>query len=221
MNLNLPEFKDQKILDLVFTHRSFLNESPDAVESNERLEFLGDSILSFVVSSYIFAQHPDLKEGQLTNIRSVLTNTETLYEMSKKLGLGKSLKLSRGEERSGGRENKTILANTLEAFIGGLYLDLGIEAVRAFIEQTILTQADEIIESQGLKDSKSHLQEKLQEVHKQSPTYKIIREEGPDHSKSYTIGVYLGEKLLAEGTGSSKQEAEKAAARAALDTLSS
>lgn len=218
--MDLPQFNDKKILDKVFTHRSYLNESSENLESNERLEFLGDSILSFVVSSYIFEKNPDLEEGQLTNIRSVLTNTETLYEISKKLGLGQYLKLSNGEERSGGRENKTILANTLEAFIGGLFIDQGLEPVKEFIKKVIISEAADIIESQGLKDPKSKLQEKLQETHKFSPAYKIIKEEGPDHNKFYTIGVYIGEKLLAEGTGSSKQEGEKAAARAALETIS-
>ncbi|HVZ66882.1 MAG TPA: ribonuclease III [Patescibacteria group bacterium] len=216
---NLPPFNNQNILDEVFTHRSYLNESHDKIESNERLEFLGDSILSFIVSSYIFRKHADLKEGQLTNIRSVLTNTETLYEISKGLGLGENLKLSKGEEQSGGRENKTILANTLEALIGGLFIDQGIEAATKFVEDSIISKSQEIIDAQGLKDPKSKLQETLQEIHKTSPSYKIIKDEGPDHSKLYTVGVYLDEKLLAEGTGTSKQEAEKNAARAALATF--
>ena len=217
--MNLPKFKNQHLYQQVFIHRSYLNETSENLESNERLEFLGDSILSFIVSSHIFNQYKDLEEGQLTSIRSVLTNTETLYEISLGLGLGKLLKLSRGEETSGGRENKTILANTLEAVIGGLYIDQGIDSVREFIETEIIIHAEKIIGEQGLKDPKSKLQEKLQEVHKSSPVYKIIKEEGPDHNKSYTIGVYMDDKLLAEGIGSSKQEAEKVAARAALQTL--
>lgn len=216
----LPTFNNLKIKELVFIHRSYLNESEaNHLESNERLEFLGDSILSFVVSSHIFNEHAELKEGQLTSIRSVLTNTETLYEISKELDLGSHLKLSKGEEQSGGRANKTILANTLEALIGGIYIDQGIEAARKFIEDNIISHSEAIIESQGLKDPKSSLQEKIQEKHKESPIYRVISEEGPDHSKQYTIGVYLNEKLLAEGNGSSKQIAEKAAAKAALDTL--
>ncbi len=214
----LPQFKNQKLKEKVFIHRSYLNEMGEGLESNERLEFLGDSILSFVVSSHIFNQHVNLKEGQLTSIRSVLTNTETLYEISKELELGEHLKLSKGEETSGGRQNKTILANTLEALIGGLYIDQGIDAAKKFIEDNIISRSEKIIEEQGLKDPKSALQEKIQETHKMSPLYKIIKEEGPDHDKSYTVGVYIDEKLLAEGVGSSKQEAEKAAARAALET---
>ncbi len=218
--MTIPTFNDSKLLEKVFIHRSFLNESGGRdLESNERLEFLGDSILSFVVSSHIFRQYEDLKEGQLTSIRSVLTNTETLYEISKVMGLGEHLKLSKGEESSGGRQNKTLLANTLEALIGGIYIDQGIEQARKFIEENIISQSEQIIGAQGLKDAKSALQEKIQEKHKESPEYRVIAEEGPDHNKSYTIGVYMGEKLLAEGIGSSKQDAEKAAARAALENL--
>ena len=175
--------------------------------------------MSFVVSSHIFDKYKTSKEGQLTSIRSVLTNTETLYEISKELGLGELLKLSKGEEAGGGRKNKTILANTLEALIGGIFIDQGIEAAKKFIEDNIISEAERIIEAQGLKDPKSALQEKIQESLRESPVYKVIQEEGPDHNKSYVIGVYIGEKLLAEGSGKSKQEAEKSAARNALHAL--
>lgn len=218
--MKIPSFNDPKLFEQVFIHRSYLNEAGGSgLESNERLEFLGDSILSFVVSSHIFNQFKELKEGQLTSIRSVLTNTETLAEVSRALGLGEQLKLSKGEESGGGRNNKTLLANTFEALIGGIYIDQGIEAARKFIEENIIDQSERIIESQGLKDPKSKLQEKIQEKHKESPEYRVVAEEGPDHNKSYTIGVYLGERLLAEGIGSSKQDAEKAAARAALENI--
>ncbi len=218
--MKLPKFKSQNLFNQVFTHRSYLNEVEEKIESNERIEFLGDSILSFVVSSYIFNRYKKLNEGELTNIRSVLTNTETFYNIAKTLELGKMLKLSRGEEQSGGRENKTILANTFEAFVGGLYLDQGLAPTSDFIEKALLAHCDELIKVQGLKDPKSKLQEKLQEIHKTSPVYKIIREEGPDHDKVYTMGVYIGQKILAEGFGKSKQEAEKEAARQALHNLS-
>ena len=217
--MKIPTFKNKQLLNQVFIHRSYLNETTETLESNERLEFLGDSILSFVVSSHIFGKYKTSKEGQLTSIRSVLTNTETLYEISRELGLGELLKLSKGEEAGGGRKNKTILANTLEALIGGLYVDQGIEAAKKFIEENIISRAEEIIKSQGLKDPKSALQEKIQESLRESPVYKVIQEEGPDHDKSYMIGVYIGEKLLAEGSGKSKQEAEKSAARNALQSL--
>lgn len=203
----------------VFTHRSFLNESSDEAESNERLEFLGDSILSFIVSSYIFNTYPELKEGELTSLRSVLTNTQTLYMFAKDLDLGSYLKLSKGEEGTGGRLNKTILANTFEALLGGVFLDQGLAAAEKFVHEAIIAHIDEVVNAQGLKDPKSMLQEKTQEIHKLSPVYKIVKEEGPDHAKTYTAGVFLNEKLLAEGIGKSKQEAEKNAAHNALKNI--
>lgn len=217
--MNIPTFKDKKIEKLAFTHRSFLNESTEAAESNERLEFLGDSILSFIVSSYIYENYPNLKEGELTSLRSVLTNTQTLYEFSSELDLGKKLMLSKGEESTGGRSNKTILANTFEALLGGLFLDQGIDVATSFVHSVVIPHIDTLVSSQGMKDPKSMLQEKTQEVNKMSPVYKIIKEEGPDHSKIYTTGVFLNEKLIAEGSGHSKQEAEKNAAQNALKIL--
>jgi ribonuclease-3 len=199
--MNIPTFTNQQLFEQVFTHRSYLNESKIPLESNERLEFLGDSILSFIVSSYIFEHFPDFKEGELTNLRSILTNTETLASVSRELGLGTHLKLSKGEEAGGGRENKTLLANTFEALLGGLFVDQGIEAGRAFVQETILSRTEKFLNEYGLKDPKSQLQETIQELHKVSPIYKIISEEGPDHAKLYTVGVYLNETLLAEGVG--------------------
>lgn len=216
---NIPEFKDKKLFELAFTHRSYLNESTGVRESNERLEFLGDSILSFVVSTYIYSEFKEKKEGELTSLRSVLTNTETLYEVAKKLNLGKNLKLSKGEEETGGRESKTILANTYEAVVGAIYLDQGIELARKFILETIIQEIDSIVSSQGLKDPKSALQEFMQENYKTSPQYEVLEEIGPDHNKAYTVGVFYGDKLLAKGSGKSKQEAEKKSAQNAMDKL--
>jgi len=219
MNIKLPEFKSEEIRKLVFTHRSYLNENKEVQESNERLEFLGDSILSFVVSSHIYSQHPDIKEGDLTSLRSVLTNTQTLYLVSEEMGLGKLLTMSKGEEDGGGRTNKTILANTYEAVVGGLFLDQGIDAARSFITETILNNANEFVGTQGLKDAKSMLQEYMQEKFKVSPDYRILEEQGPDHDKNYTSGVFLNGELIAKGMGHSKQEAEKDAAQKALETM--
>ncbi|MBP6913604.1 MAG: ribonuclease III [Candidatus Levybacteria bacterium] len=217
--MNIPEFKSKQLYSQVFTHRSYLNESPEATESNERLEFLGDSILSFIVSSYIYEHYPSLKEGELTSLRSVLTNTQTLYQFASELNLGSQLKLSKGEESTGGRVNKTILANTFEALLGGIFIDQGIEAASRFVHGVIILKIDEVVNTQGLKDPKSMLQEKTQEKSKTSPLYKIVNEEGPDHAKIYTAGVFLDEKLLAEGSGHSKQEAEKSAAANALKVI--
>lgn len=219
MNIKLPEFTNEEIKSLVFTHRSFLNENKEVKESNERLEFLGDSILSFVVSSSIYVQYPNLKEGELTSLRSVLTNTQTLYIVSEGLGLGTLLKMSKGEEEGGGRTNKTILANTYEAVVGGLFLDGGIEKARGFINATILENQNEFVGSQGLKDAKSMLQEFMQEKYKVSPDYRILDEQGPDHDKVYTAGVFLNGEQVANGTGRSKQEAEKDAAQKAIEAL--
>ncbi len=217
--MTIPQFKNKNIEFQVFTHRSYLNESNGATESNERMEFLGDSILSFVVSSHIYLKYSDLKEGELTNLRSILTNTETLYLVAKDLRLGEKLKLSRGEEASGGRTNKSLLANTYEAVVGGLFLDQGLSAAEQFIQNTILNRIDSIIEEQGLKDPKSHLQEVLQEKYKDSPVYEIIKEEGPDHARIYTVRVSIGGRELGQGVGKSKQDAEKRAAKEALKKL--
>jgi len=217
----IPKFNNKSLFDLAFTHRSYLNESNGHTESNERLEFLGDSILSFVVSTYIYEEFKEKKEGELTSLRSVLTNTETLYEVAKKLNLGENLKLSKGEEETGGRKSKTILANTYEAVVGAIYLDQGIEPAKKFIFETIIEEIDSIVSSQGLKDSKSALQEYMQESYKASPRYEVLEESGPDHDKIYTVGVFFEEKLLAKGDGKSKQEAEKKAAQNAMQKIES
>lgn len=217
--MQIPEFTNNNLKTLAFTHRSYLNENKEAKQSNERLEFLGDSILSFVVSSYIYENNPNIDEGGLTSLRSVLTNTQTLYVVSERIGLGNMLLMSKGEEESGGRVNKTILANTYEAVVGGLFLDEGIEKARKFITETILSNISEFVGEQGLKDPKSKLQEYMQEKFKTSPEYKILDEQGPDHSKEYTSGVFHGNEILAKGLGKSKQEAEKDAAIQALKAL--
>lgn len=214
--MRIPKFNNLALFEQVFIHRSYLNESRETTDSNERLEFLGDSILSFIISTHIYNQFPDIDEGELTSMRSVLTNTETLFQISSELGLGENLKMSKGELASGGKENKTILANTFEALLGGIFLDQGIDAARKFIQETILPQAEKLITQQGMKDSKSKLQEITQEKNKVSPIYRILQEEGPDHAKIYTVGVFLGETLMAEGKGKSKQDAEKNAAQTAL-----
>lgn len=217
--MQIPEFNDTNLKTLAFTHRSYLNENKKASQSNERLEFLGDSILSFVVSSYIYEKNPDVNEGELTSLRSVLTNTQTLYQVGERIGLGGALLMSKGEEEGGGRTNKTILANTYEAVVGALFLDGGIEKARDFIENTILNNIDEFVGNQGLKDPKSRLQEYMQEKFKTSPEYRILEQNGPDHNREYTSGVFHDEELLAKGTGKSKQDAEKEAALQALTVL--
>lgn len=215
---NLPRFKNPQLKGVAFIHRSYLNENPHLkLSSNERLEFLGDAILSFLVSSYLYKKFPHLNEGELTSLRSALVKTEMLASLAKRLNLGEELKLSRGEEESGGRKNASILANTTEALIGALYLDQGLTAVLKFLEKNLLPELSEIIKTGAYKDPKSTLQEIVQEKKQVSPTYKILKSEGPDHAKIFEVGVFLGNRLLGKGTGKSKQKAEQEAAKAALE----
>ncbi len=214
--IKLPEFDDKKLLEEAVTHRSFLNESKEKVPSNERLEFLGDSVLSLVVSTHLFKKYPHFNEGKLTNLRSLLVNTKMLADLSKELELGKKLRLSKGEEESGGRANQSILADTFEAILGAIYLDRGVLEVEKFISSTVFPRAEEFIEKNMLKDPKSLLQESVQAKKQNSPIYRVLEEEGPAHARKFTVGVFVEEKLLGSGQGKSKQEAEEHAAEAAL-----
>lgn len=215
--MQLPKFTNQQLSKQAFTHRSYLNESKEKIESNERLEFLGDSILSFVVSNSLFQNYPQFDEGTLTNLRSLLVNTKSLAEMAKELGFGEMLRLSRGEEESKGRQNQSLLADCFEAYIGALFIDQGFGAVQTFLSQTILQKTKNIVTKKTLKDPKSLLQEYVQSKKLKSPLYKVVSEEGPAHAKIFTVGVYVEEKLSGIGLGKSKQEAEEHAASAALE----
>jgi ribonuclease-3 len=211
-------FKNEKMLRTAFTHRSYLNEHPaEKLENNERLEFLGDSVLGLIVSRHLFESYPNSSEGELTNYRSSLVNAKTLAKAASSLGLGEFLYLSRGEEATGGRERQYLLANTFEALIGAIFVDLGFEKATQFVERFLLPDLAEIIEKKLYKDFKSVLQEKAQEKYSITPNYKIIEETGPDHSKTFKTAVFLGSKRLAEGVGNSKQLAEQEAARRALE----
>lgn len=214
----IPKFKNQAFFEHAFIHRSYLNETKEVLESNERLEFLGDSILSFVVSSHLFNTYPQFNEGVLTNLRSLVVNTKSLAKASKALGFGEHLKLSRGEEESMGRENASLLANSFEAFIGALYLDQGLPAVKKFLEDSLIPQIEEYVKKRTFKDPKSLLQEFVQSQKKSSPSYKVLLEEGPPHARTFTVGVYVKNDLLGEGKGKSKQEAEEEAAKKALES---
>lgn len=211
------EDNDPEMLDRVFIHRSYVNEHrKEGLKSNERLEFLGDAVLELVTTEYLFRNF-DRNEGELTNWRSALVKGVTLAKVAKDLDLGKYLKLSKGEEKSGGREKEYLLANTVEALIGYIYLQGGYAKSQLFIHKFILVRLQEILEKKLHIDAKSHFQEVSQEKLGITPTYDVLSEEGPDHQKTFTMGVYLGEELVAEGTGSSKQLAEQSAARAGLE----
>lgn len=216
---DIPEFKNKKLLSQAFTHRSYLNETKEQLSSNERLEFLGDSIISFVVSKYLYNKYPQFNEGVLTNIRSLMVNTKSLAEISKSLGFGDLLKLSKGEQVSMGRQNQSLLADVFESFVGALFLDRGIEEVITFLDKVLLKKSDEIVKNKSFKDPKSLLQEYVQSRRETSPVYKVLSEYGPAHNKKFKIGVFVSAKLMGEGIGKSKREAEESAAQKALENL--
>jgi ribonuclease III len=216
---NLPTFKNPKLLEQAFTHRSYLNESKEKLDSNERLEFLGDSILSFVVSEYLYITYTSFNEGMLTNLRALLVNTKSLANIAKELEFGNYLRLSKGEDESKGRENQSLLADSFEAVIGALFLDQGLESVKSFLAEHLLKKADVYVKGNSLKDPKSLLQEHVQAKKQHSPLYKVHLEEGPAHEKIFTVGVYIMNELVGEGKGRSKREAEELAAKAALEKI--
>lgn len=207
------------IFQTAFTHRSYLNEATGIKESNERLEFLGDAVLSFIISSYLYNLRPNDAEGDLTNMRSYMVKTGSLAMASQKLGLGDYLKLSKGEELSSGRENIQILANTYEAFLGAIFIDQGVEAARKFVESSLIPLFEEELISGPPKDAKSQLQEISQNKFKQSPRYKVLETSGPDHAKHFKVGVFVKGEKIGEGEGFSKQVAEEASAQQGLLTL--
>lgn len=211
----LPKFKNQQLFKQAFTHRSYLNEVKQKIPSNERLEFLGDSIVSFIVSDYLYRKY-SFDEGTLTHLRSLLVNTKTLSLLAKKLNFGKLLLLSKGEEESKGRESESLLENSFEAFVGALYLDQGLRETTEFLEKELLSKTDALVQKKEFKDPKSLLQEKVQANKQPSPAYKVISESGPAHAKLFTVGVYAKDKQLGIGVGKSKQEAEENAAKEAL-----
>ena len=200
-----------------FIHRSFLNENPDFhLAHNERLEFLGDAVLELIVTEYLFLKYPKKSEGELTGWRAALVNADMLAQISQEVGFNEFLLLSKGESKELGKARHYILANTFEAFVGSLYLDKGYDTCQKFINKYLIKELPRILEGHLFKDSKSLFQEQAQERVGVTPTYRIIKDWGPDHAKHFVIGVFLKEELVAEGTGSSKQEAEVAAAQKAL-----
>lgn len=211
------KFKNESFIEHAFVHRSYLNESKKFSESNERLEFLGDSILSFLTSTFLYNKFPKEPEGQLTNLRSSIVKTSTLADIAAVLSLGDYLLLSKGEEEGGGRKNQSILADTFEAFLGTVYLDSGIDAAEKILVTHLFPLLDRVLKEKLYKDSKSSFQESVQEDARVSPQYRVLKETGPDHAKEFTVGVYVDNKLWGEGMGKSKQDAEQKAATQALE----
>jgi len=217
ININ---FKNKRLLDQSLAHRSYLNEHPEfKLGSNERLEFLGDAVLEFISSLLLFKKLPNHPEGDLTNIRSCLVRTSTLAEIAKGLDLGSYLLLSKGEEDLGGRENQSLLANSIEALIGALFLDQGMDIAQKFVLKLIRPKLSEVIKAKKFKDPKSLFQEAIQAKKKITPQYEVVEESGPDHNKTFTVALLIEDKLQAKGKGKSKQEAEESAAKAALEKL--
>lgn len=213
-------FGNKALLQRALTHRSYLNENPDyPLEDNERLEFLGDAVLDFITGEYLYHRFPEMPEGRLTNLRSALVRTETLARFATQLNLGDYIFLGRGEEESGGRRRSAILCDAFEALIGALYLDQGLEAARAFICSIIDPTLQAILASDTDKDSKSRLQEVAQSHYQLTPTYRTVKEQGPDHAKEFTVEALIGGKIYGRGTGFSKQLAAQSAAQQALQTL--
>jgi ribonuclease-3 len=217
-------FKNKNLLKEALTHRSYLNENPSwgrdfLSPHNERLEFLGDAVLELVATEILFKNYPSSSEGELTSIRSALVNYQMLADVSREIELSDYILLSRGEAKDTGKARDVILANAFEALIGAIYLDAGYEAAEKFINSFVMKRVREVMEKELYKDPKSLLQEIIQEKKKITPTYEVISEKGPDHAKIFRVGVYFGDKLIAEGEGSSKQEAEVEAARNALKAL--
>ncbi|MEK7182265.1 MAG: ribonuclease III [Patescibacteria group bacterium] len=212
------EFKDKDILKQAFTHRSYLNENRKGkIGHNERLEFLGDAVLELAVTKFLYNKYPEKPEGDLTAIRAALVNTNTISDAAKKLKMNDFLLLSKGEAKDNGRARQYILANAFEAIIGAIYLDKGFDTAEKFIEKNIFYLTDEIVAENLWQDPKSYFQEKVQEENGMTPVYKTLKEEGPDHDKHFSVGVFIGEKLVSEGRGKSKQEAEQEAAKKALE----
>ncbi len=212
-------FKERDLLEQALVHRSYLNENPGfRLGHNERLEFLGDAVLELAVTEALYQKFPEKPEGELTSLRAALVNSQMLSEVALELGLNEFLRLSRGEAKDVGRARQFILANAFEAVVGAMYLDQGYDPARRFVERRLMPRLAEVIEKHLYRDPKSLFQEEAQERVGVTPTYEVHREWGPDHDKHFVVGVYLGNELVAEGEGPSKQLAQEEAARLALLT---
>lgn len=211
-------FKNKDLLTQALTHKSWVNENQNRRESNERLEFLGDAVLEFIVSKELFDKFPEKEEGFLTTLRANLVNTQNLSQVAKKMNIGEALYLSRGEEEGGGRKNTSLLADTMEAVIGALFLDQGLDKVHKFVEENLLVEiADKI--KRPLKDAKSRLQESVQAKGLPAPRYKVVRYSGPDHAKEFIIEAVIAGKSWGRGVGKNKSLAAQRAAEDALKNL--
>lgn len=214
------ELTNEELFKTAYTHRSYLNEHPEYKNpSNERLEFLGDAVLQLLSSEFLYKKYPTSPEGDMTNYRSSVVCTSSLAAEAKRLGYGSLLLLSNGEETTGGREREYILANTFEAVLGALFIEKDIAFCREFVATELFYKVEEIVQNENYKDSKSKFQELAQEKYSITPTYEVIEAWGPDHEKSFKVGVYLNKELWGTGEGKSKQKAEQQSAISALNKI--
>jgi ribonuclease-3 len=209
-------FNDYSLLSRALTHRSYLNERPEALEDNERLEFLGDAVLDFLVGAWLYHHYPEMSEGELTRLRSALVRTEQLAAFARNFDLGSAMRLGRGEDESGGRSRDALLCATFEAVVGALYLDAGILVVQTFLEPILEPATEEILIGRMDQDPKSLLQEWAQARGYSAPVYRMVASDGPDHAKVFQVEVLVNGEVFGRGSGPSKQAATKIAAKAAL-----
>lgn len=212
------DFRDRMILNNALTHKSYLRKS-EFLGNNERLEFLGDSVLGFSVAEYLYKNYRELPEGDLTKVRANVVCEECLYKVAKKIGLGKEIHLGKGEEQSDGRNRPSILSDALEAVFAAIFLDGGIDSAKKVIINLLKDEIESAVKRRNIKDYKTVLQEYVQKDNAFAPTYEIIKEEGPDHDKVFTSQVLLNGKVMAQGVGKTKKDAEKEAAKNALTKL--
>lgn len=212
-------FKDPSLLRRALTHRSYLNEHPDAVEDNERLEYLGDAALDFITAAWIYNRFPEMNEGELTRLRSALVRTEQLAAFAQEVELGEALFLGKGEASTGGRKRQALLCGAFEALMGALYLDAGLDAVDRFMQPRLLQATHSAIDDERLLDARSQLQMWAQAEVGETPQYETISSHGPDHAREFVVQVKVGERITAHGIGKSKQEAAQSAAGAALEDI--
>lgn len=214
--LGIP-FRNLELLDEALTHSSYVNESSESrARDNQRLEYLGDAVLGFLVGEWLYHTYPIAQEGEMTGLRALIVRTESLADLGRRIGIGYHLRMGRGESSTGGQDRDANLCDAVEALIGALYLDQGLEATRAFVQAFLEENASQIGPVQA-KDAKSYLQERVQSTLHETPHYRIVSEEGPDHAKVFTAAVLVNQQVWGQGTGSSKQAAQQAAAQAAIE----
>ncbi|GAB6098475.1 ribonuclease III [Halanaerocella petrolearia] len=214
------EFDDLKLLERAITHKSYANENQELdLKDNERLEFLGDSVLDLIISRYIFINYPEHPEGDLAKIRSVVVSSPILAQKAQEIKLGEYMLLGKGEEMTGGRKRNSILADAFEAVVGSIYLDQGLDKARDFVLDLLISKVEIVEQGDYIRDYKTLLQELVQQDSNLRPEYKVIEEEGPDHNKHFTVEVTFADKILGVGTGFSKKEAEQQAAKKAINKL--